>query len=104
MSADLIQLPNVSDIREMLTSARQDINAEIKTTPELADQSKLLFQVLDIVEEKTNKTKDFNALSGKEKIEMAAYLNFLHVLLEDFFSIDDFEGFEEVEDDEDDEK
>lgn len=99
MNEDLIQLPELKEINEMLSAARNDINAEIQEDPELIPLSKLLIQVIDIIEEKISQHKDLSKLGNKEKIDIAAYLNFLQGLQEDFFFYDDmeFEDEEEME-------
>lgn len=101
MNDDLIQLPELKEIKEMLVAARQDIQAEVEEDPELLPLSKLLIQVIDIIEEKIAKHKDLSKLSEREKIDCAAYLTFLQGLQEDFFFYDEsgMEG-EEFEDDE----
>lgn len=109
MNEDLIELPNIKDIRELLVSAKEDVNAELKEDPQLATQSKLLLEVIKVVEEKLAKDQDLNKLPLNEKINIAAHLNFLQNLLEDFFFVGDFEseeeefeidGFEEEEEEE----
>lgn len=97
MNEDLIELPNIKDIRELLVSAKEDVKTEIQEDPQLLTQSKLLLEVINVVEEKLSKEQDLNKLNLKEKINVAAHLNFLQNLLEDFFFVGDFEG----EDDED---
>lgn len=96
MNEDLIQLPEVKDIKEMLTNARADIQSEIEEDPELVPLSKLLLQVIDVLEEKTAKQKNLNKLADKEKIDVAAHLSFLQGLLEDFFFYEEID-FEEGE-------
>ena len=67
--------------------------------------SKLVLELISIIEEKIGKSKDLSKHSLKEKIDIAAHLNFLQILLEDFFMIDeDFEDFEYSEEAEEDEK
>lgn len=97
MNEDLIQLPDLKDVKEMLAAARKDIDTEVKQDPELLTSSKLLTQVMQVIEEKLGKEKNFNKLGIKEKIDIAAHLNFLHCLLEDFFLVGD-EEFDESED------
>lgn len=103
MSEELIQFPTLQEVKEMLVEAREDINAELEEDPELVPLSKLLFKVIDLLEEKVAKHKDLNKISEKDKIDLAAHLCFLNSLEDDFFFIDDeMEGaeFEEVELDE----
>lgn len=108
MIEDLIQLPELAEVKELLVVARRDIETEVKEDPELLDSSKLLIKVIDIIEEKIAKGSDFSKLNDQEKIGLASHLNFLHCLLEDFFFFDDEEEFddeefEELEADEDEE-
>lgn len=105
MSEDLIQLPDLEDIKTMLAAAREDVEAEVKEDPELASSTEVLIQVIDIIEEKIGGQKDLTHLNVKQKIDFAAYLSFLQSLLEDlfYFDEDEFEGeddeeFEEEED------
>lgn len=105
MSEDLIQLPERTELLEMLAMAKQDINSEIQKDPEMLSSSKLLVKVIGLIEEKVSKHKDFSKLSEGEKIDLAAHLSFVHALLEDFFLFDDeldedFDSFEEEEEEE----
>jgi hypothetical protein len=95
MNEALIQLPELKDVKEMLTAARHDINVEVEEDPELIPLSKLLIQVIDVMEEKIAKLKDLNKLNEREKIDIAAYLNLFERLLEDFFIYDKDEFFED---------
>lgn len=102
MHEDLIQLPDLVSIKEMLEVARRDINQALEEDRELLPMSHLLTKVIDIIEEKISVKDDFSTFSQKEKIELAAHLHFLQGLLEDFFyfeedSFDDEEDFEEDE-------
>lgn len=99
MTEELIQLPNVEEIKEMLDLAKRDIANEVEQDPELKPASELLTKVIEIVEGKISKTS-FEKLSNSDKIDLAAHLHFLQSLLEDFFMFDDFDG-EDYEDDED---
>ena len=107
MTEDLIQLPNIKEIKEMLDIAKQDIKSEVEQDAELQVSSELLMEVIKAIDAKLAKSKDFDKLTTVEKIDVAAHLNFLQALLEDFFMFDD-EGFddedlddeEEFEDDE----
>jgi hypothetical protein len=110
MVEDLIQLPELADVKEMLVIAKQDIQREVENDSELEPSSKLVLQVIDIIEERVAKEKNLERLSLKDKISIAAHLSFLHSLLEDFFNIDEFDEEEfdeeefEDEDDSDDER
>lgn len=101
MNEDLIQLPELKDIKEMLSSAREDISIEVQEDPELLPLSRLLNQVIDIIEEKIGNRKELNKIDIKEKIDLAAHLNFLQGLLEDFFLFDETDLEEEEFEDED---
>ncbi|HEV8051149.1 MAG TPA: hypothetical protein VGP47_01545 [Parachlamydiaceae bacterium] len=104
MTEDLIQLPNIEEIKEMLDVAKRDIQTEVEQDPELQPASELLVQVISVIDDKLSKSKAFEQLNQAEKIDIAAHLNFLQALLEDFFMFDDefdeFEDDEEMEDDE----
>jgi hypothetical protein len=96
MNEDLIQLPEYKDVKEMLANTREDINVEIEEDSELLPLGNLLIQVIDIIEEKIAKQKDFSKLNDKEKIDLAAYLNFLQSLQDEMFFFDE-EAFEDEE-------
>ena len=100
MSEELIQFPSIDEIKEMLVDTRQDIQAELQEDPEQIPLGKLLFSLIDILEEKIAKHKDLNRLSEKDKIDLASHICFLNSLEDDFFfqdeELEDFE-FEEVE-------
>lgn len=110
MNEDLIELPETKDIKELLVSAKNDINEEIKQDPSLGSQSRLMLSVIKIIEDKLARTQDLNTLELTEKINVAAHLNFLQDLLEDFFFAGDYDenegeefdldGFEEEAGDE----
>ena len=102
MTEDLIQLPNIEEIKEMLEVAKRDIQSEVEQLPELQPASELLVQVISVIDEKLAKSKDFDKLNNVEKIDVAAHLNFLQALLEDFFMFDD-EEFEDEEEEEEEE-
>ena len=94
MNEDLINLPNLNNVSEMLVMARRDIEAEVEQDAELLEASTLLLQVISIMEEKIASKKDTANLSLKEKIDFAAHLNFLQELLEDFFFFEDLDDSE----------
>lgn len=107
MTEDLIQLPNITEIKEMITIAKQDVENEIEQDPELRPASELLLNVISVIDDKLAKAKNFDNLNSSEKIDIAAHLNFLQNLLEDFFMFDeDYEGesFDFEEDGESEEK
>lgn len=91
MSEDLIQLPDLKEIQELLVTARRDIDAEVEQEPELADEHALLVQVMATFQELIAKAENNKNVSMKEKISIAAHLNFLQCLLEDFFFFDEDE-------------
>lgn len=93
MTEDLIQLPKVAEIKEMIVIARQDVQTEVEQDPELAPASELLMNVIDVIDGKLAKSSNFDNLNNVQKIDIAAHLNFLQNLLEDFFMFD--EDFEE---------
>ena len=100
MSEELIQFPEVAEIKEMLVDAREDVEAELQEDPDLVPLGKLIFNVIAILEEKISKHKDLNKLAEKEKIDIASHISFLNSLEDDFFfmdeDLDDLE-IEEVE-------
>lgn len=100
MSEELIQFPEIDEIKTMLADARQEIEAELQEDPDLVPLSKLLFSVITIIEEKVAKYRDLNKIGEREKIDLAAHICFLNSLEDDFFFSDevmeDFE-YEEVE-------
>lgn len=100
MTEDLIQLPKVEDIKEMLEVAKQDIQSEVEQEPELKPASELIVEVIKVMDGKLAKSKDFDKLKFEEKIDIAAHLNFLQSLLEDFFMFEDEEFEDEEFDDE----
>lgn len=95
MSEDIIQLPEITDVKELLTMAREDIAKEIETNPDVAPDAVLIKELMTIIDAKITKDKDFSKLALPAKIDLAAHLNFLHCLLEDFFMMDDFEEFDD---------
>lgn len=101
MKEDLIKLPDFKAVEEMIGLAKADIEEEVKKDPELLPLSLLVSQVINVIEEKLAKKKDFDKLNSKEKIDVAAHLNFLHCLLEDFFCEEEFE--DDYDDEESDE-
>jgi hypothetical protein len=103
MIEELIQFPSIPELKEMLIDAREDIKTELQDDHDLIDTAKLLFHVIDIIEEKISTHKDFNDLNDKEKIDLAAHICFLNMLEDDFYLPDeDMDGleFEETELDE----
>lgn len=105
MTEDLIQLPEVKDIQEMLSAAKEDVQTQVDQEPDLEPSSQLINQVINVLEEKLGKEKDLNRLNQKQKIDIAAHLSFLQSLLEDFFFFDEeySEDGEEYEDEDEDE-
>jgi hypothetical protein len=106
MTEELIQLPNIEEIKEMLDLAKRDIKTEVEQDSELKPASELLTKVIDVVEDKIAKTKDLEKLATIEKIDLAAHLHFLQSLLEDFFMFEDFEDedFNDEEEEEEEER
>ena len=103
MKDDLIQLPNVDEVTEMLALAKNDIQNELKQDPELKQTAELLVELIAIIEAKIAKNKDLTKLPLKDKIDMAAHLNFLQILLEDFFLLDEDFDFSDEEEEEEEE-
>lgn len=102
MTNDLIELPEVGEINELIDIAKNDVTAVLKEDKELAPQGDLILEVLKTIEGKIANQSDLNALPLKEKISLAAHLSFFHNLLEDFFfSDEDFDDFDDEEEEED---
>lgn len=104
MVQELIQLPELNEIQELLVMAKQDIDQEVKNNPDLTEDSKLLKEVMKVIQDKLAKKSNFSKLDTAEKIDLAAHINFLHCLLEEFFFDeadfgDDFDD-EDLEDEE----
>ncbi len=97
MTNSLIELPEISEIKELINLARTDVAADMKENEELAEDGKLILKLIDIIEEKVQKSSDFSKLNDTQKIDMASHLNFLHTLLEGFYGYLDDEDFEDEE-------
>lgn len=104
MTEDIIQFPDVVEMREMLNAAKGDIQEAAAADPDIKEHSKLVMDVIAIIEEKLAGQKDLSKLAQKDKIFLAAHINFFQTLLEDLFmddfdeeDFDDEEDFEEVE-------
>lgn len=98
MDEDLIHLPDINEIRELLQEAKDDIKEEIKQNPKLSSEAKLLNLVIGFIEDKVSGKKGVETFSIKDKIDLVAHINFLQLLLEDFFYTE--ENFDFDEDDE----
>lgn len=109
MNQDLIPLPEIEDIKEIINVAREDLVEVVKEVPDLAPEAELIKQVMAIVETKLGKRTNFDNLKNEERIDVAAYINFLQMLLDDFFydelddSFDDEDFDDEDFDDEEEE-
>lgn len=99
MTEDIIQFPDVTEMKEMLTAAKEDIKEAAKADPDMKEHSKLVMDVIAVIEEKIAGQKDLATLNAKDKIFLAAHINFFQTLLEDLFMDDDFD--DEFEDEED---
>jgi len=89
MDNNFIQMPDASEVREELAAARADIQEAIKESPELADQSKFVMEVLATVDEMVAPGKDLNKLNRKEQISFLAHMNLFYSILEDIFFDED---------------
>ncbi len=98
----LVELPEFSEIKELLASTKKEITDEVKADKDLAEPSKLLLKVIQIIEEKI-KTGNTAKLNDNERIDLAAHLNFLQMLMEDFFFDEDFDDFDDFDDEDFDE-
>lgn len=94
MQEELLQFPEVSEMNEILNSAKADIKVAIEEDPEMAEHGKLILDVIGIIEEKVAGQKDLSKLSYKDKIFLASHVNFFQTLVEDMF-MDDFDFDEE---------
>lgn len=99
MTEDIIQFPDVNEMKEMLLAAREDIQEAAKADPDMKEHSQLVMDVISVIEEKIAGQKDLAKLAPKEKIFLAAHINFFQTLLEDLFMDDEFE--DDLEDEED---
>lgn len=104
MKEDVIQLPDLQEIKEMLQTAKEEVDAEVKENPELKDSCHLIFEVIAIIDGKLKASKDLDKLNIKEKIDVAAHLSFLQGLLEDFYFFEDEEDFDMDDFEEEDEE
>lgn len=99
MSEDLIHLPDLNSIKDILEVAKRDIAKEIEADPDLIAMSRLLFKVIESIEQKIASLNHKTDIDDTKKIDLAAHLNFLQCLLEDFFYYEDEEFDEDFEDD-----
>lgn len=97
MTEDIIQFPEVNEMRQMLSDAKVDVQEAAKADPDMKEHVKLVTDVINIIEEKISGQTDLSKLSAKDKIFLAAHINFFQTLLEDVF-MDDFDEFEDEED------
>lgn len=98
MSEDLIHLPDLNAIRDILEVAKRDIAKEVEIDPDLIPMSRLIQKVIKSIEEKISSLSKMAEIDEAKKIDLAAHLNFLQCLLEDFFYYDDEEFDEDFED------
>lgn len=101
MKEDLIQLPDLNEVKELLDEARANLKEEIQEFPELAQRAELITEVIKCIEEKFMHKKDMEKANIKEKIDFAAHLTLLQNLMQDFYFIEDDEDFDSEFDDED---
>ena len=100
---DLIPLPEIAELKETIAAAKIDLKETINEIPELAESAKLIEKVMSMVEEKIKNHKDLTNLSLSEKIDIAAYINFLELLLDEFFFNELEEEYSEFDDEDEDE-
>lgn len=93
---NMIQMPDVAELKEELAAAKSDLHSAIKDEPELASQSRFLMEVLDVLEARIASEKDLNKLDRKEQISIIAHLNLFYSLLDDVFG-DEFEDDEDLD-------
>jgi hypothetical protein len=92
--SEFIQMPDVNELKEELAAAKTDILAAIEEQPELANQSKFVLEVLEVLDQKVASEKDLNSLSKNDQISLIAHLNLFYSLLEDIFG-DDLEDLDD---------
>lgn len=102
MSEDLINLPNIEEVKEFLEAAQEDINAALQEDKELERQHKLITEVVSFLKEQVAGKKNLDKLPLREKIAFAAHLCLLQDLLEEIFLEDIYEDEDEDLEDEDD--
>jgi|GEM_PF-2086765 len=105
--SEFVQMPDVNELKSELEDARVEIQAAIEEQPELAEQSKFMLEVLDILNEKIANQNDLSTLAKNEKISIIAHLNLFYSLLEDLFGDDmdfDDEDLMEFEDEDEEEE
>ena len=96
MHNDAIQMPEVSELKEELTIAKNEIQNVLNEEPELESQGKFIMEVLSVIEDRLNTTPDLNKLNRKDRISIMAHLNLFYSLLDDLF-FDDLEDLDEEE-------
>ena len=96
-------MPEIAELKETIAAAKIDLKETIKEIPELAESAKLIEKVMSMVEEKIKNHKDLTNLSLSEKIDIAAYINFLELLLDEFFFNELEEEYSEFDDEDEDE-
>ena len=107
MKEDLIVIPEIEVFKNLVNDARNDL-AEIEVAEddqEMKDRRDLALDVIGIIDEKLQATKDLEASPFKEKIWFAAHLYLLETVLEDLFEDeDDMLFFDEEEEGEEEEE
>ncbi|WP_042280792.1 hypothetical protein [Candidatus Protochlamydia sp. R18] len=105
MSQDFIQLPELSEIKEDLVLARQDISSAVQEDDSLEPIGKFVEEVITIIENKASSLSAGKPLDTKTKVDIAAHLTLLNSLMDEIFLSnleDEFtEEEEEVESEDD---
>lgn len=91
---DYLMLPTKEEIKELIEASKHDVAALLVEEPELAPQLQVLKEVTKILEDLIAKHVDLQKIGMKEKISIAAHLNYFECLIEDFFFFDEDEGCE----------
>lgn len=95
MSQDLLDLPTLEEIKELISAARADIAEATQQDPASAEDYMQIAEIVTCIEELIAKHRSLDKLSSKEKIALAAHLCFLDIAFDIVFFSE-----EECEDDE----
>jgi len=100
MTESILALPELKEIQDLLKMTKKDLLGDLSKDPEFAEETKVLNQLVTIIQDKISKTNNLNSLPVKDQIDIAAHLNFFHTLLEEIFAGEEDFDEEEFEDEE----
>jgi hypothetical protein len=101
MNQDLLDLPSLEEVKELISAARTDIAEATEQEPESAVDFNQIAEVVNCIDELAAKHSSFENLSIKDRIALAAHLCFLDIAFDIvFFSEEDECEDDECEDDE----